>query len=80
MSDPCYLVQEIDGVGRFTLEDGSGFILLEYCPVIPPTGNDQNVMGGRLSDAQAQWAETARMRRLEDMEMEEIMAVLLSEL
>ena len=46
----------------------------------PPFGGDQNVMGGRLSDAQAQWAETARMRRLEDMEMEEIMAVLLSEL
>ena len=33
----CYLVQEVDGVSRFTLEDGSGFLLLENCvPVIPP--------------------------------------------
>ncbi len=33
----CYLVQETDGVSRFTLEDGSGFLLLENCtPVVPP--------------------------------------------
>lgn len=27
-----YIVQEVDGVSRFTLEDGSGFILLEAGP------------------------------------------------
>lgn len=34
----CYLVQETDGVGRFTLEDGSGFLLLENCVPTPPGG------------------------------------------
>lgn len=34
----CYLVQEIDGVGRFTLEDGSGFLVLEDCIPEPPGG------------------------------------------
>jgi hypothetical protein len=33
----CYLVQEIDGTSRFTLEDGSGFLLLEFCPEPPPS-------------------------------------------
>ena len=32
-----YLVQEVDGVGKFTLEDGSGFILLETSGSITPT-------------------------------------------
>ena len=27
----CYIVQEIDGTSRFTLEDASGFLLLESC-------------------------------------------------
>ena len=40
----CYLVQEEDGTSRFTLEDGSGFILLEFCP---PTPGGQVVVGGR---------------------------------
>jgi hypothetical protein len=31
-----YLVQEADGTSRFTLEDGSGFILLESGVVPPP--------------------------------------------
>ena len=31
----CYLVQEDDGVSRFTLEDGTGFLLLEFCPDTP---------------------------------------------
>ena len=33
----CYLVQETDGTSRFTLEDASGFLLLESC-VGPPAG------------------------------------------
>ncbi len=33
----CYLVQEVDGVGRFELEDGSGFLVLENCVPTPPT-------------------------------------------
>lgn len=31
-----YLVQESDGTSRFTLEDGSGFILLEQASPTPP--------------------------------------------
>ena len=42
----CYLVQEEDGVSRFTLEDESGFILLELCEE-PPVGGDQLLMGDR---------------------------------
>jgi hypothetical protein len=42
----CYLVQEEDGVSRFTLEDESGFILLEECEE-PPVGGDQVLMGDR---------------------------------
>jgi hypothetical protein len=34
----CYLVQEIDGVSRFTLEDSSGFLLLETCEEPPVEG------------------------------------------
>ena len=34
-----YLVEETDGISRFTLEDGSGFILLEQTAVtVTPTG------------------------------------------
>jgi hypothetical protein len=36
----CYLVQEEDGVSRFTLEDGTGFLLLEECEE-PPAGGDE---------------------------------------
>ena len=32
----CYIVQEIDGTSRFTLEDGSGFLVLEDCIPAPP--------------------------------------------
>lgn len=42
----CYLVQEIDGVSRFTLEDGSGFLLLEQCEE-PPVGAGPIGMGDR---------------------------------
>ncbi len=34
----CYLVQESDGVSRFELEDGSGFLVLENCTPTPPGG------------------------------------------
>ncbi len=32
-----FLVQEVDGISRFTLEDGSGSILLEAAGPTPPT-------------------------------------------
>ena len=40
----CYIVQEIDGSSRFTLEDGSGFLVLEDCIPAPPGGDI--VIGG----------------------------------
>lgn len=65
----CYLVQEIDGVGRFTLEDGSGFLLLENCiPVVPP----QPGMGGE--------PRKGRRRRLEKIAEEDLLAVVLGEM
>lgn len=41
----CYIVQEIDGVGRFEFEDGTGFLLLENCVPVPPGGD--NPIGGK---------------------------------
>jgi hypothetical protein len=65
----CYLVQEIDGVGRFELEDGSGFLLLENCvPVTPP----QPGVGGPMT--------RGRRKRLEQIGDEEMLAVILSEM
>ncbi len=65
----CYLVQEQDGVSRFTLEDGSGFLLLEDCtPVVPPEPG----VGGPLRKG--------RRRRLEVISDEEDwLAVVLGE-
>ncbi len=65
----CYLVQEIDGVGRFMLEDGSGFLLLENCiPVVPPEPG----IGGPLRKG--------RRRRLEVIsEEDDWLAVVLGE-
>ncbi len=40
----CYIVQEVDGVSRFTLEDASGFLVLEDC--IPTPGGGDIVVGG----------------------------------
>lgn len=40
----CYIVQEVDGASRFTLEDDSGFLLLEFCP---PVGGEYNPVGDR---------------------------------
>ena len=65
----CYLVQEIDGTSRFTLEDGSGSLLLEFCPPAPPGGDQRK--GGRS---------LARRRYEQMLEEEEMLAVLLSEL
>jgi hypothetical protein len=66
----CYLVQEIDGTSRFTLEDGSGSLLLEFCPPTPPTGGDQH-KGGR---------ELARRKHRQMVDEEDLLAVLLNEL
>jgi hypothetical protein len=65
----CYLVQEIDGVGRFTLEDGSGFLLLDNCvPAVPADGPP---IGGY---------DRKRRRRLEAGTDDEWLAVILSEM
>ncbi len=65
----CYIVQETDGVSRFELEDGSGFLLLEDCIPVPPSGGP--TMGGE--------ARRGRRRRLEQIGDEEMLAVILGE-
>lgn len=66
----CYLVQEVDGVSRFTLEDGSGFLLLEDCtPVVPP----QPGIGGKAVPG----SDRRRRRELDDAEW---LAVVLGEM
>jgi hypothetical protein len=65
----CYIVQEDDGVSRFTLEDGTGFLLLEGC--VPGTPPDTGV-GGPLR--------RGRRRRLEVIDEElDWLAVVLNE-
>ena len=60
MSD--YLVQEADGTSRFTLEDGSGFILLEagVAPAPPETG------GGAISVRRRLPGRARRLTGLDD--------------
>ena len=69
----CYLVQEIDGVSRFTLEDGSGSLLLEFCEE-PPVGGETLQMGDRRL-----FHETIRRHPPDEDELEAFLAVLLSE-
>ncbi len=64
----CYLVQEVDGVSRFTLEDGTGFLLLENCPSVVPPGPG---VGGPMT--------RGRRRRLEQIAEEDMLGVILSE-
>jgi len=67
----CYIVQETDGVSRFTLEDGTGFLILEDCVPAPP-GGDLGA-GGQ--------PRKGRRRRLELIgDDEEWLAVVLAEL
>jgi hypothetical protein len=63
----CYIVQE-DGSGRFELEDGSGFLILETCVPAPPGGDV--TAGGPLRKG--------RRRRLEviDQELDWLVTVL----
>jgi hypothetical protein len=64
----CYLVQEVDGVGRFELEDGSGFLVLENCVPTPPTPG----VGGPMT--------RGRRKRLEQiMAEDDWLAVVLNE-
>lgn len=64
----CYLVQEDDGVSRFTLEDGTGFLLLESCDIVPPEPG----VGGQ--------PRKGRRRRLESVwDEDDWLAVVLSE-
>lgn len=75
----CYLVQETDGVSRFTLEDGSGFLLLEFCP--PPGGVEYNPIGDvtppSVEGRQGPYVRGQRRRLTED---EEDLIFLLTEL
>lgn len=65
----CYIVQESDGTSRFTLEDGTGSLLLEFCDVIPPEPG----VGGQ--------PRKGRRRRLEMiMDEDDWLAVVLSEM
>ena len=80
----CYLVQEVDGVSRFILEDGTGFILLEFCP---PSGFEYHPVGDSspplpLADlSQALPVRRGRRRNREIIGDEEpIISVILSEL
>jgi hypothetical protein len=68
----CYLVQEIDGTSRFTLEDESGFILLEFCPE-PPAGGDLFRGGDRRPHH-----EIIRRREPIDDDVEAFLSVILS--
>ncbi len=63
----CYIVQEADGVSRFELEDGSGFLVLENCIPTIPVGPG---VGGP--------ATRGRRKRLEQIGDEEMLAVILS--
>lgn len=65
----CYLVQEVDGTSRLTLEDGSGALLLEFCP--PPIPGGELPIGGY---------DRKRRRRLGGDSDEEWLAVILSEM
>ena len=65
----CYLVQEIDGVSRFTLEDGSGSLLLEFCPPVTP--------GGDVSGGPSYWSRRKRRQQMLSEE-EDLMTVLLN--
>ena len=70
----CYLVQEEDGTSRFILEDGIGFILLEFCDEPPPFGDEPWRRGGdrRLHN------EVIRRRQPSEDEMM-LISVILSE-
>ena len=39
-----YLVQQIDGVGKFTLQDGTGSLLLQSSTIIIAASNKTDVM------------------------------------
>ncbi len=59
-----YLVQEVDGTSRFTLEDGTGFILLESGVVPPPAPPETG--GGAISVRRRLPGRTGRLTRLDD--------------
>lgn len=66
----CYIVQEADG-SRFTLEDNSGFLLLEFCE---PGGTEYNPVGDNpVSRAR-------RRREMLELEDEEFLVSFLSSL
>lgn len=68
----CYLVQEIDGVGRFTLEDGSGFLVLEDCIPEPPFGGGLIGVGDRRVHH-----ERIRRRDIDEDDVEAFISVIL---
>lgn len=72
----CYLVQETDGTSRFTLENGSGFLLLEACEEPPEPGyGPPYTMGDRRV-----YHETIRRHSPDDDDVEAFIAVLLQNL
>lgn len=66
----CYLVQETDGVSRFTLEDESGFLLLEEC---------EPVIGGELPMGDRRTHHEIILRHPPSEDEEIMLAVILSE-
>lgn len=75
----CYIVQEDDGVSRFILEDGTGFLLLESCEE-PPVVGDYFPMGDKnpplIVDSWGRPLVRGNRRRRDD----EIIGVVLGEL
>ncbi len=67
-----YLVQEVDGTSRFTLEDGTGFILLEAGAPPPPP---QETGGGAIS---VRRRVSGRVRRVVDADEDELIALTLA--
>ena len=67
----CYIVQEIDGTSRFSLEDLSGFLVLEDCIPTPPGGEIPK--GGPMIRGRRKW-------RTDYGEVDDIVSVILSEL
>ena len=76
----CYIVQEIDGSSRFTLEDSSGFLLQEDCIPIPPGGPAVFSGDKRPPLVPDSWGEPWRNKRKREQEDEDLISVILDSL
>lgn len=70
-----YLVQEADGTSRFTLEDGSGSLVLETAAVVAAAAATGKPAGRLKRNQQAEAAIAAFRRQLDD---EDAIATLLT--